>query len=52
MNIFYLNENPAEAAKLHCLRHTKMILESAQLLCSAHHVLAICKNNLIPDWFY
>lgn len=32
MNIFYLNENPIKAAKLHCLRHTKMILESAQML--------------------
>ena len=42
MNIFYLNENPAEAAKLHCLRHTKMILESAQML-------STCVNSQIKN---
>lgn len=42
MNIFYLNENPVEAAKLHCLRHTKMILESAQML-------STCVNSQIKN---
>jgi hypothetical protein len=40
MNIFYLSHNPQEAAELHVDRHVvKMILESAQLLCTAHRVL-------------
>ena len=38
MNIFYLHKNPAVAAKMHCDKHVvKMILETAQLLCTAHH---------------
>ena len=37
MNIFYLNANPESAAKVMYNRHVvKMILESAQLLCTAH----------------
>lgn len=40
MNIFYLSSNPLECARFHTDRHTnKMILESAQLLSTAHHVL-------------
>lgn len=40
MNIFYLANNPAECAKYHNDRHcVKMILESAQLLSTAHRVL-------------
>jgi hypothetical protein len=40
LNIFYLAENPAEAARYHCDKHVvKMILESAQLLSTAHHEL-------------
>lgn len=36
MNIFYLDPNPALAARYHCDKHViKMILESAQLLCTA-----------------
>ena len=38
MNIFYLNECPKKAAKLQYNKHVvKMILESAQMLCTAHH---------------
>ena len=38
MNIFYLHEDPTEAAKLQYNKHVvKMILESAQMLCTAHH---------------
>tara|TARA_R110002050_G_scaffold77860_1_gene166172 strand:+ start:596 stop:1090 length:495 start_codon:yes stop_codon:yes gene_type:complete len=38
MNIFYLHHNPVEAAKLQYNKHVvKMILESAQMLCTAHH---------------
>jgi hypothetical protein len=39
MNIFVLDENPKVCAAYHCDKHCiKMILESAQLLCSAHWV--------------
>jgi hypothetical protein len=37
MNIFVLNESPILAARDHCDKHIcKMILESAQMLCTAH----------------
>ena len=40
MNIFYLHRDPHEAARLQCDRHVvKMILETAQLLSTAHHEL-------------
>ena len=39
MNIFYLNSDPVVAAEKQYNKHVvKMILESAQLLCSAHHI--------------
>lgn len=37
MNIFYLDQDVDLAAQAHCDKHVvKMILETAQLLCSAH----------------
>lgn len=40
MNIFYLDPNPKLAAQYHVDKHVvKMILESCQLLCTAHRVL-------------
>lgn len=40
MNVFYLAKNTKECATYHVDRHTtKMILETAQLLSTAHHVL-------------
>lgn len=40
MNIFYLDDQPEIAARYHCNKHVvKMILESAQILCTAHRVL-------------
>lgn len=40
MNIFYLSACPVTAAQYHCDKHVvKMILEYAQLLSTAHHVL-------------
>lgn len=47
MNIFYFSKNPRECAEQHCDKHVvKMIVEYAQLLSTAHHVLdgetAIC----------
>lgn len=41
MNIFYLDSDPVVAAQYHCDKHVvKMILESSQMLCSAHRVLS------------
>ena len=38
MNIFYLHKDPFKAAKYQYNKHVvKMILESAQILCTAHH---------------
>ncbi len=38
MNIFYISTNPVRAAQMQCDKHVvKMILESAQMLCTAHH---------------
>ena len=40
MNIFYVDKNPKTAAKMMCDKHIiKMILESAQMLCTAKRVL-------------
>ena len=39
MNIFFLDWDVNKCAKDHCDKHVvKMILETAQLLCSAHHM--------------
>jgi len=38
MNIFYLDSDPVKAAQVQYNKHVvKMILESAQILCTAHH---------------
>lgn len=48
MNIFYLHNDPKQCAEMHCDKHVvKMIVETAQLLSTAHHVL---DNN--GDGFY
>jgi hypothetical protein len=40
MNIFILDERPVEAAQMQCDKHVvKMILESAQMLCTSHRFL-------------
>ena len=47
MNIFYLDKDPVKAAKVQYNKHVvKMILESAQMLCAAHH---ICGNKYQQD---
>ena len=39
MNIFVLDRDPEVAARMHCDKHVpKMILETAQMLSTAHHV--------------
>ena len=41
MNIFFLDFNIEKCAQYHCDSHiVKMPLETAQLLCSVHHVLS------------
>lgn len=40
MNIFFLDDDPVRCAQQHCDKHVvKMILETAQLLSNAHHML-------------
>jgi len=40
MNIFILDDNPVKAAQLQCDKHVvKMVLESAQMLSTAHRML-------------
>lgn len=40
MNLFYLDRDPTEAARLQCDKHVvKMILETAQMLSTAHNEL-------------
>lgn len=40
MNVFYLNPNPTKCAQEHCDKHVvKMIIEYAQLMCTAHRML-------------
>jgi hypothetical protein len=42
MNIFYLSHNPSRCARWHCDKHVvKMILETCQLLYTAHWVLDV-----------
>ena len=58
MNIFYLDKDPKLASKYHNDKHTvKMILELAQLLCTAHRVLdgelyieLTNKNRRVKRW--
>ena len=47
MNIFYLDKCPDKSARLQYNKHVvKMILESAQMLCVAHHVYG--NSNDVP----
>jgi hypothetical protein len=47
VNIFFLDENPYEAAQMQCDKHVvKMILESAQLLATAHRII---DGDPLPD---
>ena len=48
MNIFYLDPHPAAAARQCCDKHVvKMILESAQMLSTAHRVIDKNNNELL-----
>lgn len=49
MNIFYLDSDPEIAASYLCDKHVvKMIVESAQMLCTAHREL----DDADYDWLY
>jgi hypothetical protein len=52
MNIFVLDLDPLKAAEYHCNKHVvKMILESAQMLCTAHWLsLLNSKSKKINDF--
>lgn len=40
MNIFVLDSDPVKCAEYHCNKHVvKMILESAQMICTTHHLM-------------
>lgn len=48
MNIFYVDESPETAAQMMCDKHVvKMILESAQLLSTAHRLLDDNPNEIL-----
>lgn len=50
MNIFFLSEDPVLAAQFQCDKHVvKMVLETAQLLCTTHRVL---ETENLPDFLY
>ena len=52
MNIFILDQNPVKAAEYHCDKHVvKMILESAQMLSTAHHISFLYSKNLTEKDF-
>ena len=41
MNIFCLDKDPVKAAQMMCDKHiVKMLLESAQLMCTAHRAVS------------
>lgn len=47
MNIFYLHTDPKTCASYHCDKHVvKMILETAQLLCTAHHLAGVPRPDM------
>ena len=47
MNIFFLDYDVKKCAQYHCDKHVvKMILETAQLLCGAHHTVSKDVENV------
>lgn len=50
MNIFFLDENPIKSARYLCNKHVcKLVVESAQLLCTCHHITGSLIDNTYPD---
>ncbi len=68
MNIFYLDSDITQCARYHCDKHViKMILESAQILCSVlwmhhikapykpthlHHPCVLWANHSLSNWLW
>ena len=49
MNIFYLDEDPVEISEMLCDKHSvKMVLESSQMLSTAHRILD--GNEYANEW--
>lgn len=49
MNLFLLDASPVMCAAYHCDKHVvKMVLETAQILCSAHW---LCDEDIGPGWY-
>lgn len=49
MNLFVLALNPFESAQYHCDKHVvKMVLETAQILCTAHW---LCDGEIGEGWY-
>jgi len=49
MNIFMLSKDPIEAAQMQCDKHVvKMVLETGQLLATAHHLLGNSTGVELP----
>lgn len=47
MNLFYLDANPKIAAEYHCDKHVcKMIVETAQMLSTAHHLCGHASDSI------
>ena len=50
MNLFFIDIDPTKCAQYHCNKHViKMLLESVQLLYTAHNIL---KTKNMPDNSY
>lgn len=58
MNLFYLDKNPKKCAEYHCDKHVcKMIVETAQMLSTAHHTnknvsFALINNLYKPSYIH
>ena len=53
MNIFFLHPNPRRCARWHCDKHVvKMIIESCQLLYTAHWMLAQLFDLVEPPYIH
>lgn len=51
MNIFFLSEDPILAAQFQCDKHVvKMVLETAQLLCTTHRIVEM--ESPLPPFLY
>lgn len=53
MNIFALDESPMTAAQMHCDKHVvKMVLETAQILSTVHHLEDVPQQAYLREHIY